>query len=94
MIENSLTKIYDGLFELRDSMDQMIRQLKDVQKVLDTTGYWLGYVQDDNCEFEAAAVRIMLKYLKELETKMIENETQIGLMEYAAEAIKDKVKHK
>lgn len=80
MDNQKLTVIYDMLFQLRNSMDKQIRQLRDVQNVLSIMENCFEYIQGDS-KCEASTVRIMLRYLKELEINMVDYENQVSLIE-------------
>ena len=74
------TVIYDMLFQLRNSMDKHVRQLRDVQNVLSIMENGFEYIQGDS-KCESSTVRIMLRYLKELEINMVDYENQVSLIE-------------
>lgn len=80
MNNQKLTVIYDKLFQLRNSMDKQVRQLQDIQNVLSIMEYGFEYIQGDS-KYEASTVRIMLKYLKELEINMVDYANQVSLIE-------------
>lgn len=80
MNNEQLKSINDMLFQLRNSMDKQIRQLQDVQNVLVVMEYGFEHIQENN-NCEASAVRIMLKYLKELEISLVDHSNQISLIE-------------
>lgn len=80
MNNEQLKSINDMLFQLRNSMDKQIRQLQDVQNVLVVMEYGFEHIQENN-NCEASAVRIMLKYLNELEISLVDHSNQISLIE-------------
>ena len=84
------TMIYDRLFQLRNSMDKHIRQLQDMQNILNIIEFGFEYIQEDNTEFNSSVLRMILDFLKEFETNMLQYSDQISRMENMIDGTKDK----
>lgn len=82
--EECLREINDGVFGLRDSLDRRIRQLGDIRRALDATECGLADMQDTGGACGAAILRLLLRYLQELENDMRRHTCQIEGLEAAA----------
>ncbi|MBS6954585.1 MAG: hypothetical protein LUH04_03950 [Clostridium sp.] len=80
MDNKQITVIYDMLFQVRDSMDMQIRYIRDVRNVLSVLECGFEHIEE-NGQCEASTVRIMSRYLKELETSLMDHSKQIRLIE-------------